>query len=166
MPLNECYKPVITLAKGILLKYTLLEDEQGQKILQLIPPNREIKQSEKKLFDSIQAPIGRRCKKFIGDNKDLKKCLSRDVQKYIARSFDKDIIKKLKARGLKCSNRSYVSFYYNQEGKPEEVKAISAYPLLEKEVIRIVKGLPKVKPGMKNGKPVRVRFMLPIVLQL
>jgi len=165
MPLNDCYKPVITQAKGILLRYTVAKDQAGQNFLQLMPPLGK-KERSKEERPSITNPIGRGCKKFNGDNKGLRKCLSKNVRSYVVKKFDKDVIKKVKGKGIKCTNRIYVSFYYNEEGKPEDVEAIASHPLLEKEAIRVVKKLPKVKPGMKNGEPTRVRFMLPILFRI
>jgi len=166
MPLNDCYKPVITKAKGILLRYTLVQDQEGQNSLQLIPPKSKGELSKEEIIRSITNPIGKGCKKLEGDNKALKKCLSKNISSYVAKKFSKDVIKEVKRKGIKCTNRIYVSFYYNKEGKPEDVAAIASHPLLEKEAIRVVKKLPKVKPGMKNGAPIRVRFMLPIVFRI
>ena len=42
----------------------------------------------------------------------------------------------------------------------------SAHPLLDKEALRLVKTFPKWKPGMLHGKPIRVKYTLPIFFRL
>lgn len=39
-------------------------------------------------------------------------------------------------------------------------------PSLDKEAIRVIQSMPKWKPGEQRGKPVRVRFTLPVVFRL
>jgi protein TonB len=38
--------------------------------------------------------------------------------------------------------------------------------ILEKEAIRIISLLPKFKPGMQKGKPVKVKYAQPITFKL
>ncbi len=40
------------------------------------------------------------------------------------------------------------------------------YKALEKEAVRLVEAMPKWKPGIQNGKPVDVRFMIPLSFRL
>ena len=57
-------------------------------------------------------------------------------------------------------------FGYKVEEKDYPELKPQAKEALEKEVIRIVEMMPKWNPGKKNGKPVRVRYNLPISFQL
>ena len=38
--------------------------------------------------------------------------------------------------------------------------------VLDKEAVRVVKSMPKWSPGKQKGKPVRVRFNLPVMFKL
>jgi len=38
--------------------------------------------------------------------------------------------------------------------------------VLEKEAIRIMQKLPKLQPGLCNGKETNVKFMIPIIFKL
>ena len=38
--------------------------------------------------------------------------------------------------------------------------------LLEKEALRVISKLPKFKPGMQRGKPVKVKYSQPITFKL
>jgi len=42
----------------------------------------------------------------------------------------------------------------------------SAHPILDKEALRIIYSLPKWQPAKQHGKPVRVKFTLPIIFRL
>jgi protein TonB len=63
--------------------------------------------------------------------------------------------------------RVYVEFIVRQDGGITDPKVLRgvAGPL-DKEAIRVVKTMPKWMPGRQNGKPVDVRYRLPITFQL
>jgi protein TonB len=61
----------------------------------------------------------------------------------------------------------YVRFVVNKKGIIENVQVLrGVHPLLDKEALRVVKNMPKWKPGEQSGKPVSVWFVLPIVFVL
>ena len=63
--------------------------------------------------------------------------------------------------------RVTVSFIIEKDGSISDVKPVlSVHPLLNKEAVRVVKSMPKWSPGKHNGKPVRVRFNLPVMFKL
>jgi len=63
--------------------------------------------------------------------------------------------------------RVAVRFIVEKDGSISDVKPVlSVHPLLNKEAVRVVKSMPKWSPGKHNGKPVRVRFNLPIMFKL
>ena len=63
--------------------------------------------------------------------------------------------------------RVTVRFIVEKDGSISDVKPIlSVHPLLDKEAVRVVKSMPKWSPGKHNGKPVRVRFNLPVMFKL
>lgn len=63
--------------------------------------------------------------------------------------------------------RVTVRFIVEKDGSISDVKPIlSVHPLLNKEAVRVVKSMPKWSPGKHNGKPVRVRFNLPVMFKL
>lgn len=63
--------------------------------------------------------------------------------------------------------RVTVRFIVEKDGSISDVKPVlSVYPLLNKEAVRVVKSMPKWTPGKQNGKPVRVRFNLPVMFKL
>ena len=46
------------------------------------------------------------------------------------------------------------------------VRARAPHPRLEKEAVRVINLLPKMKPGIKNGKPVIVPYSIPMIFQV
>ena len=63
--------------------------------------------------------------------------------------------------------RVVVQFVVNKDGSiVDPVVARSVDPYLDKEAIRVVSTIPKWKPGMQRGKPVRVRYTLPVAFKL
>ena len=63
--------------------------------------------------------------------------------------------------------RVAVSFIVEKDGSISDVKPVlSVHPLLNKEAVRVVKSMPKWSPGKQNGKPVRVRFNVPVMFKL
>ena len=63
--------------------------------------------------------------------------------------------------------RVTVSFIVEKDGRVSNVRLLrSVQPLLDKEAIRVVKSMPKWSPGKQKGKPVRVRFNLPVMFKL
>lgn len=63
--------------------------------------------------------------------------------------------------------RVAVRFIVEKDGSISDVSPIlSVHSLLDKEAVRVVKSMPKWSPGKHNGKPVRVRFNLPVMFKL
>ena len=60
-----------------------------------------------------------------------------------------------------------VMFEVLEDGKVDNVRvAKSAHPLLDEEVVRVVKLSPRWKPAQKNGTPVKTTITFPFVFQL
>ena len=71
------------------------------------------------------------------------------------------------AKKQKVDGRVLVNFVVEKDGSITEVKVIKpAFPSLDAEAIRVVKAMPKWKPGYQNGKAVRVQFTMPINFSL
>ena len=59
------------------------------------------------------------------------------------------------------------SFVVNKDGSIVDAEVIRGVdPSLDKEALRVVNGLPKWKPGKQRGKPVRVKFTVPVMFRL
>ena len=70
-----------------------------------------------------------------------------------------------KAKGIQ--GRVTVRVVVNTEGKVTNAEVLrGADPVLDAEALRVASSLPDWKPGMKDGKPVNVRFIFPVNFSL
>lgn len=67
----------------------------------------------------------------------------------------------------KVEGRVLLSFVVEKDGSVTNIEEVkSPHPVLTEEAIRVVKLMPKWKPGKQDGKEVRVQFNLPITFRL
>lgn len=64
--------------------------------------------------------------------------------------------------------RVIVQFVVAKDGKIEDITVVrtGGDPSLDKEAVRVIKSMPKWKPGTQRGKPVRVEYTVPINFRL
>jgi protein TonB len=75
--------------------------------------------------------------------------------------YPKDAIKQ------QVGGRVMVMFVVETDGTLSNVRvAKKVFPSLDSEAVRVVKTMPKWKPGKEKGRPVRVNFTLPVVFSL
>ena len=73
----------------------------------------------------------------------------------------------VEAINKKEQGKVIVQFIVSENGEVSEPKIIrSVSPALDKEACRIVLAMPKWNPGKLKGKPIAVRFVLPITFRL
>ena len=62
---------------------------------------------------------------------------------------------------------SYLAKNIEYPKEAEDAKVVRAVnPLLDQEAIRVINTMPKWKPGMQDGKTVRVKYTVPIMFRL
>ena len=60
-----------------------------------------------------------------------------------------------------------VKFVVGTNGGVQEVEVVEGvHPAIDAEAVRVIKSSPKWKPGMKDGKPVRVTYTYPVIFAL
>ncbi|UKK57650.1 M56 family metallopeptidase [Prevotella communis] len=73
--------------------------------------------------------------------------------------------KEAEEKGLQ--GRVVVRYIIEKDGSISEVEIVkSVNEYLDAEAIRVVKAMPKWKPGKQNGEPVRVKFTIPVTFRL
>jgi len=71
------------------------------------------------------------------------------------------------AAKIGVSGRVYLNFIVDKDGSISNVTVIrSPDKLLEEEATRLIASMPKWKPGLQNGKPVRVSYNIFVTFQL
>ncbi|RFS21319.1 energy transducer TonB [Chitinophaga silvatica] len=120
----------------------LFEDSKGSGVVG--PPPAPAKEE---IFTFVEQPPT-----FPGGEEALAKYLSKNIR-YPRVAQDNGI-----------SGTVFVQFVVDSEGNIKDVKTVGAAKGggLEEEAIRVVKTMPKWKPGKQNSRPVSVQFNLPI----
>ena len=104
-------------------------------------------------------PVYPGCK---GTNEQKKKCMVEKITKHVGRKYNTGLAGDL---GLTPGKkRVYVQFKIDKTGKITNVMARGPHARLEKEAIRVVELLPDMTPGKQRGRPVGVKYTLPITL--
>lgn len=81
------------------------------------------------------------------------------LMKFLQKHLEYPVI----ARRMNLEGTVYVGFVVDKDGSITNVQAIKGFQEdCDKEAVRVVGLMPKWKPGKQNGKPVNVRFVLPI----
>ena len=92
---------------------------------------------------------------FPGGEQAMMKFVSENVQ-YPEEAKEKEI-----------SGRVLVGFIVEKDGSVNEVKIVRGIGGgCDEEAVRVVKAMPKWKPGKEKGKPVRVSYMMPFTFKL
>jgi len=108
-----------------------------------------------------EVPVFPGCK---GGKEELRNCLMANVTKHVNRNFNSKLASSLKlTTGVK---RIFVMFKIDKEGNIADVQARAPHKVLQEEAIRVVKMLPKMKPGKQKGKAVGVKYSLPIAFKV
>ena len=102
-------------------------------------------------------PVYPGCK---GSNLKKRECLSEKIKNFVVKNFNTEIVKNL---GLDGIQRVAVIFKIDKSGNIISVRARGPHPRIEQEAVRVINLLPKMEPGLQNGKPVIVPYSLPII---
>ena len=71
------------------------------------------------------------------------------------------------AKAAQIEGTVKVRFVVGTNGGVQEVEVEQGvFPSLDAEAVRVVRSSPKWKPGIKDGKPCRVTYTLPVIFQL
>lgn len=107
-------------------------------------------------------PIYPGCK---GSNSELRACFSDQIAKFVAEKFNIELASDL---GLVPGSiqKIFVVFKIDRSGSITDINARAPHKKLQEEAIRVINLLPKMTPGMQRGRPVGVKYGLPIVFKV
>lgn len=106
-------------------------------------------------------PVYPGCK---GSKEELKACLQEEITKHVNRKFNSDLASDLGlSPGIK---RIFVMFKIDKTGNITDVQARAPHVRLQEEAIRVINLLPKMSPGKQRGRPVGVKYSLPIAFKV
>lgn len=168
---TEIMTKINELSEAIMKKGNLTDEEKraldflaseakpGDKVYTTV--NEYLEETESIPFAVIdKVPIYPGCDTST-DKDALRKCMSDAITNHVIKNFNTKVEKDISGR-----QRISVQFKIDKSGNVKDVKARAAHPELEKEAVRVVNLLPKMKPGEQNGKNVTVVYALPIVFEI
>jgi protein TonB len=145
------------------------ESDENQAII-ISDVNKDINsvEEEEEIVEDVpflvieKVPIFPGCK---GNNSELRACFSSQVTKFVSKKFNSELAGDL---GLLPGSiqKIFVVFKIDKNGDVVDIKARAPHKKLQEEAIRVVKLLPKMIPGKQRGKPVGVKYGLPIVFRV
>ena len=116
-----------------------------------LPPHHLLPQKKLMKFSQWQ----KNQTEFPGGNDALNRYLSKSIRYPEA------------AQQNGIQSRVIIQFVVEKDGSTAHIEvARGVDPALDKEAVRVVKEMPKWKPGKQRGKPVRTKYTLPVVVCL
>ncbi|MFL2602483.1 MAG: energy transducer TonB [Flavobacteriaceae bacterium] len=107
-----------------------------------------------------QVPVFPGCEKLSEIKK--RECFQNKMNRHIAQNFRYPKI----AQDKGIQGRIWIKFVVGKDGNVSGIKTRGPDPILEKEAVRIISLLPKIKPGEVGGIKVRVPFSTSITFKL
>ena len=81
--------------------------------------------------------------------------------------LSKNIVYPAQAVTETIEGKVVLQFTITKKGRIKDVEVIkSAHPLLDAEAVRVLERMPKWVPGKKDGKPINVKYALPVTFKL
>ena len=108
------------------------------------------------------APVFKGCENL--SKEENKSCFDKKMKQFVQRNFNVELANELGLHSGK--HKIQTQFIINKEGNVIDVKIRAPHKRLKKETQRIIKKLPKFKPGKQNNKSVQVRYTLPIAFSV
>ncbi|MBR2168703.1 MAG: energy transducer TonB [Paludibacteraceae bacterium] len=127
------------------------DDKNTEVIIQAPVEVQEEEEEEEVVFVVVE-----KMPEFPGGQQALFKYLSENV-KYPVIAQENGI-----------QGRVICQFVVNKDGKIVDVEVVRSGgdPSLDKEAVRVIKSMPNWKPGQQRGKPVRVKYTVPVNFRL
>lgn len=145
-----------------VIESTETDEDEAIEIEEIIEVEEEEDVMEDVPFAIIEdVPVYPGCK---GNKAKLRACLQEKITKHVNRKFNSDLASDLGlSPGIK---RIFVMFKIDKSGNITDVMARAPHKRLQAEAIRVVKLLPKMTPGKQRGRPVGVKYSLPIAFKV
>ena len=145
-----------------VIESTETDEDEAVEVEEIIEVEEEEEVMEDVPFAIIEdVPVYPGCK---GSKAELRACLQDEITKHVNRKFNADLASDLGlAPGVK---RIFVMFKIDKSGNITDVMARAPHKRLQEEAIRVVNLLPKMTPGKQRGRPVGVKYSLPIAFKV
>ncbi len=101
--------------------------------------------------------------RVTNDEKEMKKCTSLQISRFVNRKFNTEIATDINFSGTAITK---VTFVIGEDGNIYNIEATSTRPEFVEEGKRVIALLPNFTPATQNGKPVAVSYTLPITFKV
>ena len=95
--------------------------------------------------------------------KDQQKCFADKTTQFITSEFNQKLNSNKDLPEGKI--RIQTLFYIDTNGKPTKIRVKAPTHELEKETIRVISNLPKMKPALQRNRPVEYPVSIPIIIE-
>ena len=128
------------------------EDDKAEEVVIAAPVEAPVEEEEEEVVFVVVESMP----EFPGGQQALFKYLSDNI-KYPVIAQENGI-----------QGRVICQFTVNKDGSIVDIEVVRSGgdPSLDKEAVRVIKTMPKWKPGKQRGKPVRVKFTVPVSFKL
>jgi hypothetical protein len=160
--LNEKDIEIENLQKSI--EDLKVKNQKQHELIAALKSNGDLFEKNYTLGDDVpyaiieEVPVFPGCK---GTRAEKAACLNMKIKKFVVKNFNgNELSKKI---GLsKGKKKIWTIFRIDKEGNVVDVRARAPHPKLKEEAERIARMLPKMVPGKQRGKPVGMKYTLPI----
>ena len=137
-------------------------NEKEAVVVKIVEVEEEEEVMEDVPFAIIEdVPVFPGCK---GSKDQLRECLQSEITKHVNKNFNSELASDLGlAPGVK---RIFVMFKIDKDGSITDVQARAPHVRLQEEAVRVINKLPKMTPGKQRGRPVGVKYSLPIAFKV
>ena len=144
-----------------VIESTETDEDEAVEVEEIIEVEEEDVMEDVPFAIIEDVPVYPGCK---GNKAKLRACLQEKITKHVNRKFNSDLASDLGlSPGVK---RIFVMFKIDKTGNITNVMARAPHKRLQEEAIRVVKLLPKMIPGKQRGRPVGVKYSLPIAFKV
>jgi protein TonB len=145
-----------------IIESTETDEKEAVKVERIVEVEEDDDIIEDVPFAIIEdVPVFPGCK---GSKAQLKECLQEKITQHVNRKFNSELASDLGLTpGIK---RIFVMFKIDKTGNITDVQARAPHKRLQDEAIRVVESLPKMIPGKQRGRPVGVKYSLPIAFKV
>lgn len=145
-----------------VIESTETDEDEAVEVEEIIEVEEEEEVMEDVPFSIIEdVPVYPGCK---GNKAKLRACLQEKIKKHVNKKFNADLASDLGLTpGIK---RIFVMFKIDKSGNITNVQARAPHKRLQSEAIRVINLLPKMTPGKQRGRPVGVKYSLPIAFKV
>ena len=148
---------IVSIFLFLQLSFTQVSEQFSVKELEQLKNKSKVEALSFNDLDEL--PVFPGCERAL--KIDQASCFQKKIQMHIAK----------KMRIPRIANkekfqRVFVKFAIDIDGTIDSIATRGGHPLVKKEGRRIISLLPKMKPGSKDGKLVKVTYSVPITFQM